>query len=461
MLGSQPRDAVRVAIRERGSQMPSLDELKATACSEIDRRKDDIVRIATTILHHPELGFKETETAELVKRELAKIGLPYRDGLAVTGVRADLAGASPGPTVAVLGELDSVLVSDHPLANPVTGASHSCGHNAQIASMLAVGIGLRAPGVMQALHGRVAFFAVPAEELVEVEFRLDLRRRGKVEFLGGKQEMLRLGCFDDVDLAMMVHVSSNPDDRKFAVGGTLNGFVVKHVQYRGRPAHPAVAPEEGVNALNAAMLGLMAIHAQRETFRDADTVRVHPIITRGGELVNVVPSDVRMETYVRGRTLGAIADASMKVDRAVRAGAVGTGADARISTVPGYLPLVSDPNLTAVFRANAERLVGAGEITELGHHPGSTDMGDLSQIMPVIHPLAGGAIGAGHGRDWEIVDYEAACINPAKAMAMTIIGLLGEEASSARQVLQAGTPRLTKESYLELQRGFATEADAG
>src|SRR5919199_1271711 len=114
------------------------------------------------------------------------------------GVKARMKGRSPGPTVGILGELDSLIVSDHPLADPVTHAAHACGHNAQVASMLGAGMGLQA--VMDELDGDVVLFAVPAEEYIEVEWRLGLRERGALEFLVGESELIKLGEFDDVDM---------------------------------------------------------------------------------------------------------------------------------------------------------------------------------------------------------------------------------------------------------------------
>jgi metal-dependent amidase/aminoacylase/carboxypeptidase family protein len=179
---------------------------------------------------------------------------------------------------------------------------------------------------------------------------------------------------------------------------------------------------------------------------------VHPIITKGGELVNVVPAEVRMETFVRGRTLDAILDAEHKVNRALRAGAMAVGAKVRITTLPGYLPYQTDEQLAALYKANALRLVGPDGWRERGHHTGSTDMGDISQIMPAIHPFAGGAIGTSHGADFTVVDREVAYLNPAKMMAMTVVDLLADDAAQARRVLADTSPKMTKAEYLASMR---------
>ena len=304
--------------------MPTREDLKRSVAEEIDRRGEELVRVAKTILGHPEPGFREEKTAAVVDRVMGEMGVQRRTGIAITGVKGQIdGGAGPGPNVAVMGELDSLLVPGHPHADPSTGAAHACGHHAQIAMMLGVGMGLQAPGVLDALSGRVSLIAVPAEEYIEIEYRNELRQQGKLGLLAGKAEFLRLGEFDDIDLAMMTHTSSNAHEGKLALSSTNNGMIAKFIQYRGRAAHAGGAPHMGVNALNAAMLALSAIHAQRETFQDKDTVRVHPIITRGGASVNSVPADVRMETFVRGNNLAAIDDADMKVDRALAGGGHG------------------------------------------------------------------------------------------------------------------------------------------
>src|SRR5439155_1394933 len=201
------------------------DELKTEVWSAIDQRADAVVGIGERIRKHPELGFKETKTAALVEETLLGLGLAPQTGLAMTGVKAVAPGAKgSGPSFAVIGELDGLGVAGHPEADPVTGAAHACGHNAQIAGMLGAALG----------------------------------------------------------------------------------------------AHAGGAPHMGINALYAAQIGLMAINALRETFKDDDAIRVHPILTHGGSQVNVIPGEARIESYVRGRTIEGIRDASAKVDRALK-----------------------------------------------------------------------------------------------------------------------------------------------
>ena len=434
--------------------MRTKEHVKREILAAIDRRAEQIVSLGEQIRRTPELGFKEIKTARLVEETFAGLGLAPKTGLALTGVRAEARGTKDGPTLALLGELDGLVVGDHPLADPATGAAHACGHNAQIAGLLGAAMGLVGVKAMEALAGRIVFFAVPAEEYGDVEWRVDQARQGKLEFLGGKPELLRLGHFDDVDLAMMIHTTARPEDRKAAVGVSNNGCIVKTVRYLGRAAHAGGAPHRGINALYAATIGLQAINAIRETFRDEDTIRVHPIITHGGSQVNVIPALVRLETYVRGKTVEAILAANVKVDRALKAGALALGAKVEIETLPGYLPLFNNEALAKVFRENAISLLGEEHFASAGHRTGSTDMGDLSHVMPVVHPYMGGAAGGHHGADFAIADPLLAYVAPAKALALTAVDLLWDGGALAREVLRSSKPKMTKEEYLAFQRGL-------
>ena len=437
--------------------MPSKEELKRSAAEIIDSKADELVALAKTILAHPEPGFREVKTAKLVAEKFGALGLQPRSGLAVTGVRADASGTAPGPTLAILGELDSLIVADHPHADLETNAAHACGHHCQIGIMLGAAAALTNPNVLDSLSGRLAFMAVPAEEYIEIEYRDGLRRDGKIEFLGGKPELVRLGEFDDIHLAMMLHTTSNPVEKQMCISNTNNGTVAKRIQFIGRASHAGGAPHLGINALNAATMALTAINFNRETFRDEDSIRVHPIITKGGEAVSAVPADVRMETFVRGRTLEALMDANTKVDRALRAGAMAVGAQVKIQTIPGYMPLQQNHGMADIFRANATELVGEENVGYVDHRGGSTDMGDISHLMPVIHPYVGGATGLGHGATYMIEDYELAVIKGAKALAYTAIDLLADNASHGNTIAGGQRPDMSIPEYLKFMRDFASE----
>jgi amidohydrolase len=435
------------------------EQLKQQVCEAIDRQSNEIIELGETILHHPETGFNERKTAALVAEKMQQIGLAPETGLALTGVKGRIRGKSPGPRLAFIGELDSLRTSDHPLADPHTGAAHSCGHNAQIAGMLGVAMALSAIEAQEHLAGELVFFAVPAEEFIDVEERLRRKQKGEIEFLLGKPELVAKGHFDDIDMAMMIHLASHDEQRtrSFMVDSS-NGAVIKQIRFLGRASHAGGSPQRGINALSAAQIALNAIHCQRETFYDRDTVRIHPIITKGGDAVSVVPAEVRLETFVRAGSREAILDANAKVDRCLRAGAMAMGAEVEINTIPGYLPQRNNKGFGELFGANVEAMFGKGGFDIGGHRTGSTDMGDIAHMMPVIHPYVSCAAGRTHGADFRIQEPEHAYLTPAKLMAMTAIDLLYGDAAPAKQVMADFEPAFTKDSYLAFERGlFKTE----
>lgn len=274
----------------------SKEDLKRRVCEAIRARRADIKAVAESVFAEPELGFKETKTSDKIKAEFEKLGLSCETGWGITGVRARMKGKKSKKTVALLGELDAIICRDHPHADPKTGAAHCCGHHVQLANMLAVGMAFKDAGIMDELDGDLMLFAVPAEEYVEIDFRNGLREKGDLRYLGGKQQLIAEGAFDGIDIAMQMHANITDDPHGFYdLGGSCNGFVGKLMTYRGRAAHAAGAPDKGINALNAAMMGVMGVNAIRERFREDDFVRFHPIINSGGDLVNVIPDYVTME----------------------------------------------------------------------------------------------------------------------------------------------------------------------
>ena len=164
-----------------------------------------------------------------------------------------------------------------------------------------------------------------------------------------------------------------------------------------------------------------------------------------------------MEMFVRGKTIDAFLSASRKVDRALRAGAMAVGGSVTITTLPGYLPIQSDPGMLELYRANAQALVGDDQVKTLSHLTGSTDMGDVSQIMPVIHPYVAAATGNAHGDDYIVQDYGLGVITGAKAMAMTVVDLLANGGRRARQIKRGFRAPMSKREYLSLIRGLLAE----
>lgn len=428
--------------------------LKAKVCAAIDAYADKIRELADDIAREPELGFKEVKTAAKVAAYMRELGLEPETGLAINGVKGRAKGAKEGPTAAVLGELDAVGCPDSCIADLMTGAAHACGHNLQIATMLGAATGIMKSGVMEHLAGDAVFFGVPAEEYIEIEYRKKLMEAGKIHFLSGKGQLIYEGAFDDIDMAMQMHADKNMPRPTVSIGDSSNGFVGKTVRYVGKTAHAADAPDEGINALNAAMLGLMGINALRETFRENDVVRVHPIITKGGDFVNSVPADVRMELYVRAKTMEAIEKTHTRVDAALKAGGDAVGAQTIVETLPGMLPLNCNKRMNELMVENSLLVNPDVDIKDAGHFSASTDMGDVSHLMPVIHPFIGGTNGLLHTADFHVEDFNAAVLLPAKAFAMMLVDLLYDDAKEAKAILADFKPVLTKEEYISKLDGY-------
>lgn len=431
-----------------------MDRIEQCILDGVDAHRAELLTYAKAVAAQAEPGFFEAQTAALTQQALRRCGLVPQTGLARTGVKAVLPGGGQGPCAAVIGELDGIMCPGHPQANPANGLAHACGHNAQLTAMVGAAAALCQPEVAASLGGSVAFFAVPAEEYVPVAAREALRAEG-VAFCTGKSELLRTGAFDDIDLALTTHVHMIPCEADLLLGNVAcNGCVSKRVTFQGRAAHAATAPHEGVNALNAAALALSAIGLVRETFREADTVRIHTNITAGGAALNVVPETAVLEGMVRACNVEALADAAAKFDRACQGAALALGASARIETFQGYLPVRPSPAHAASIAAAAA--LGGG-LTVLHtapelHNMACTDVGDLSHVMPVVNFTHGGVRGALHSADFAVTDEEKAYLMPAKMMALTVYHLLKDGAALARQTLAEFQPVYTIPEYVEMIR---------
>jgi len=411
----------------------------------IEKYRELILEAERYIWKNPETGYKEYKTSNYMAEKFKELGYELTMADGIPGFYTRIETGREGPEVLVLGELDSVICKSHPESDPETGAVHACGHNAQCAALLGIAAALKEPSVLAKLSGSVRLCAVPAEEFLEIEYRQKLCDAGKIKYLGGKVEFLSRGYFDGADIAILVHT-----DSKFSVLGGSVGFIAKEVIYKGTAAHAGSSPDKGRNALYAATCGINAVNAIRETFRDFDHIRVHPIITDGGDMVNAIPERVRIESYVRGKTFDAIKSANTAVNRALTGAALSLGTNIEIIDVPGYSPLVNAPDLIEVTKEAAELAIPEEEFkVKENYSTGSTDMGDLSCVMPTVQPYAGGDIGHGHGNDYYIADPDAACVKSAKLQLAMLLILLGNGAVRAKNVVENFKPRFaTKEEFL-------------
>ncbi len=430
--------------------------MKDVISRAVDAHRALILEAHDYIWANPETGYREVKTSAYLEEQFRALGYELIKPDGITGFCTVIDTGREGPEVLVLGEMDSIICPTHPDADPVTGAVHSCGHHAQCASLLGVAAALTDPQVLAPLCGRIRLCAVPAEELLEIEYRCELQAEGKIRYMGGKSEFLSRGLFDGVDMAFMVHTAS-----AFSINLGSVGCLAKSVTYKGVAAHAGGAPWNGHNALYAANCGLNAINAIRETFRDSDQIRVHPIVTHGGDMVNAIPETVRLESYVRGRTYDAIIEANRRVNQALVGAALSLNNNVEIVDIPGYAPLENARDMLTLAKDAAEAILPeeSFDVMEI-YGSGSTDMGDLSCIMPVVHPYAGGASGRSHGNDYAVVDPERACVKNAKWQVMMLHLLLKDGAARAKEILDKFEPMFPSAAdFLAFQDSLGCKGD--
>ncbi len=219
----------------------------------IGRNREEIVRLGRELFRFPEPGFREVKSNEILTSFLFRNGIPVQNGLALTGLRADL-GSGDGYHIALVADMDALLIKtgDRELA------IHSCGHSVQTAVLAGVMKMLKESGLVDRLGGTVSFIAAPAEEFIDLEYRKELVREGKIRYLSGKQNLIADGVFDDIDCVISMHINGD-SGTLFDVGSALAGFMVKRAVFTGQAAHSGAAPHLGRNALHGASLCMDAI----------------------------------------------------------------------------------------------------------------------------------------------------------------------------------------------------------
>jgi len=356
---------------------------------EVDRRADLLLEVSHRIHGHPEQVFEERFAADLLASALGTEAGVY--GL---DTAFEARAGSEGTTVAVICEYDAL-----------PGIGHGCGHNVIAAAGL--GAGLAAGALAEEAGGRLVVLGTPAEE-------------GG----GGKVLMAERGAFEGVDAALMVHPAGADLTRAEVIA-----IASWRVEYFGRGAHAAAAPEQGRNALDAAVLGYNAVAALRQHI--ASTDRIHGVFTRAGEKPNIVPDHTTAEWYVRSATIASLQVLKQRVLACLEGGAAAAGCRLEVHpTCPEYSDLRTNPALVDLYRANSEALGRpVAEPTASTRVVASTDMGNVSYLVPSIHPMIAVApaevpLHSAEFARWAASDRgDAAVLDGAKAMAMTVVDL--------------------------------------
>lgn len=425
-----------------------IDETGQRILRLIDVHKDQIIAFAEDIAAHPEPGYEEFCTAGKTAEVLKNLGYKVTEHLARTGVKGTKS-IKEGPSLTVIGELDAIGCHSHPNANPVTGVAHACGHHAQMAAMIGCAIAMADPDVQKCLAGTVNFLAVPAEEYIDADKRARLKKEG-IEFCCGKSEMIRTGVFDDTDIALTTHVHMVPVEEDFYLGNpACNGYSAERVTVRGKAAHGAIDPWNGVNALSITTSAIQMMGLMRETFREEDHVRLHNVIRKAGDVINSVPDEAIVETKVRAASLDKICEITDMVNRAYAGSAYAFGGKIEMEKLQGYMPIIPRAADNALIEAADDLGLNYRTVQKGDFNNACTDVGDLSYLVPVVNFTFKGFEGKLHGADFKITDPEKAYILPAKLLALTVYKLLKNGGQEAKKITKSYTPVFNKESYIQ------------
>ena len=326
--------------------------IRSSIVDRIDALADELIAVSRAIHANPELAFQERFACELLCRTLTDHDLPVASGVYTleTAFESTFSG-SAGPTVALLAEYDAL-----------PGIGHACGHN--LIATAALGATLALLAVRERLPGTVKLLGTPAEE------------KG-----GGKALMARAGAFEGIDAALMIH----PAGVNLT---TMPCICVSEVEvvYHGRAAHASAMPHKGVNALDGLLLAYQAISNLRQHIRDQE--RIHGIVTDGGQAPNIVPARAAGEFYVRAMNERDLAALKPRVQACFEAGARASGCEVEIRWADvDYLDLNTNWPLAESFRRHGEALGREFLAPEKLGGAGSTDMGNVSYLVPSIHPM--------------------------------------------------------------------------
>ena len=372
--------------------LSDVEKLKVQACALIDKNAETLVNVSHEIHDHPEQNYEEVFASELLTRTANGQGVHVELGAfdCATGFSGDV---GSGPTVCIMSEYDAL---------PDIG--HGCGHNIIAAAGLGAAIALAS--IADASGGRVRYMGTPAEE-------------GG----GGKILMARNGALVGVDLAMMVH----PADADLA---TIDAIALQQllVEYTGQESHAAAAPQLGRNALDAAVLGYMAVATLRQHI--LPTERIHGIILKSGEKPNIVPREASSEWYVRSDNVTSLSALKPRVLASLESGALACGCSVSHEWIgTAYADMVTNDTMGTMYAHNALTL--GRTVTDPRHGGrrvvGSTDMGNVSHLVPSIHPMIASAPVGTSIHTKQFAQFarspmaDQAVLDGAKAMAMTAI----------------------------------------
>ncbi|WP_042220444.1 M20 family metallopeptidase [Oceanobacillus manasiensis] len=328
--------------------------MKDELIKELDHIKQDLINMSDHLYDNPELGDQEYESMKLLTNYLEQQGFQVDKGIVdrPTAFKAEYKGEKPGPKIAYLAEYDAL-----------PGVGHGCGHN--LIGTMSVGAAVILSKKIDQIGGSVVVLGTPAEETN-----------------GAKVPMSDEGIFSDIDAAMIVH----PSDLSYSSGDSLAMDAIQFA-YKGKSSHAAASPEKGINALDSVIQLFNGVNAIREHV--TSDVRIHGIISEGGQAANVVPEYAVAQFYVRAKERNNLNNVVEKVRNIAQGAALMTGTTLEISNYElSYDNMITNKALSDAFNKNLEQVSGKTVLPPKQSY-GSIDMGNVSQVVPAIHPYIG------------------------------------------------------------------------
>jgi amidohydrolase len=384
------------------AKKPAIEELKASVIKEVETQRDQLCELSLKIHSTPELGFHEVKASGWLTQYLGKNGFAIKRG--ISGLPTAFSGGygKGKPTIALLAEYDAL---------PKLG--HACGHN--LIATSAVGAGVASKPAIDRFGGSILVIGTPAEELY-----------------GGKAIMVERGAFDNIDIAMMVHPEVYD-----AVTTQALACITLDIEFLGKAAHASAEPEAGINALEAMLQSFTAINSLRQHIKD--TARIHGIITDGGEAANIVPAHSAGSFIIRAEDDAYLDELRERVLNCFVGAATATGARLEYHwDKVRYAPLRNNLVLARLFRQNMQSLGRKVLLSNPTKAFGSTDMGNVSQIVPSIHPHFAIAPKEVSAHSPEFAQAAASeqgikgMLDSARALAMTVADLVTSPETVAR-----------------------------
>lgn len=372
----------------------NIDRLKKEIEHQIESYRTRLIELSLNIHGNPETGFKEFKAYAWLTDFLEKEGFRIEKNAGGLSTAFKAIYGQGRPVIAFIAEYDAL-----------SEEGHSCGHNIIAAS--AVGAGIASKYLVDSREGTIEVIGTPGEEIY-----------------GGKSMMLEAGVFSDVDVALEVH----PGVQDVVIIDAL-ACVGLNVEFYGKAAHAAIHPEQGINALEALLLSFNGINSLRQHIHER--ARIHGIITCGGNMVNVVPDYSSAQFLIRAPDRACLDELKQKIMDCFKGAALAVGAKLEYKwSVITYDPMNNNFYLARLF-ANNLKLLGR-QVAPLEHscHIGSTDMGNVSQVVPAVHPVIAIAPGNVVLHSGEFIAAAASdqgmkgLIDAAKAMAMTAVDLI-------------------------------------